>query len=78
MVLAVSERDRNLALRHGVVPPEKIRVVHNGVPDSPVRADPGKEPPRIVMVARFAPPKDHALLLRALSELRALPWTLDL
>lgn len=78
LVLAVSEHDRALALRHKVVPPERIRVVHNGIPDTPFRADPRKEPPRLVMVARFAPPKDHALLLKALSGLKELPWSLDL
>ncbi|WP_353512403.1 glycosyltransferase, partial [Thermus sp. LT1-2-5] len=48
------------------------------MPDTPFRADPGREPPRLVMVARFAPQKDHALLLQALAGLRDLPWTLDL
>ncbi len=77
-VIAVSHHDRDLALRHRVVPPERLRVVWNGVPDTPLRARPGVHPPRLVMVARFAPPKDHALLLRALSGLRGLPWSLDL
>lgn len=77
-VIAVSEADRALALRYGVLPPEKVVVVHNGVPDTPYRANPRGEPPRMVMVARFAPPKDHALLLRALHRLKGLPWTLDL
>jgi len=78
MVLAVSERDRELALRYRVVPPERIRVVWNGVPDTLLRADPARDPPRIVMVGRFAPPKDHALVLKALAGLRELPWYLDL
>ncbi|WP_243092671.1 glycosyltransferase family 4 protein [Thermus hydrothermalis] len=78
LVLAVSERDRELALRYRVVPPERIRLVWNGVPDTPLRANPSHNPPRIVMVGRFAPQKDHALLLRALAELRDLPWRLDL
>lgn len=77
-VIAVSQQDRELALKYRVVPPERIEVIWNGVPDSSLRADPTQEPPRVVMVARFAPPKDHALLLRALSSLRHLPWVLDL
>ncbi|WP_253701082.1 glycosyltransferase family 4 protein [Thermus scotoductus] len=77
-VIAVSRYDHDLALRHRVVPLEKLRVVPNGVPDTPLRAHPEAHPPRLVMVARFAPPKDHALLLRALSGLKGLPWTLDL
>ena len=78
LVLAVSEYDRALALRHKVAPPERIRVVHNGVPDTPFRADPRKAPPRLATVARFAPPQDHAPLLKALSGLKELPWSLDL
>ncbi|WP_022798878.1 glycosyltransferase family 4 protein [Thermus islandicus] len=77
-VIAVSRYDRDLALRHRVVSPQKLRVVWNGVPETPLRARPEAHPPRLVMVARFAPPKDHALLLRALAGLRELPWTLDL
>ncbi len=77
-IITVSERDRNLALRYRVAAPGRIFTVWNGIPDTPHRADPGREPPRIAMVARFAPPKDHALLLRALASLKELPWSLDL
>jgi glycosyltransferase involved in cell wall biosynthesis len=77
-VIAVSHYDRDLALRHRVVPAERLKVIWNGVPDTPLRARPEAHPPRLVMVARFAPQKDHALLLRALAGLRELPWTLDL
>ncbi|RTG94659.1 glycosyltransferase family 1 protein [Thermus scotoductus] len=77
-IIAVSEWDRNLALRYRVAAPNRIFTVWNGVPDTSHRADPAREPPRIAMVARFAPQKDHALLLTALASLRELPWTLDL
>jgi glycosyltransferase involved in cell wall biosynthesis len=77
-VIAVSHHDRDLALRHRVVPSERLKVIWNGVPDTPLRARPEAHPPRLVMVARFAPQKDHALLLRALAGLKELPWTLDL
>ncbi|WP_253667267.1 glycosyltransferase, partial [Thermus scotoductus] len=39
-VIAVSRYDHDLALRHRVVPLEKLRVVPNGVPDTPLRAHP--------------------------------------
>ena len=39
---------------------------------------PDREPPRLVMVARFGPQKDHPTLLRALAGLRDHPWELDL
>ncbi|PTQ53820.1 MAG: Exopolysaccharide biosynthesis glycosyltransferase EpsF [Hydrogenibacillus schlegelii] len=77
-VIAVSKYDRALALRHQVVPEDRIRVIWNGVPDVSFRSSPEVSPPKMVMVARFAPPKDHTLLLRALSGLRDLPWSLDL
>ena len=39
---------------------------------------PASGSPRIVSVARFEPPKDHATLLEALGRLRGLEWRLDL
>ena len=80
MTITVSEYDRQLALRAGVLPAERMVTVHNGMPDvSPSsRAEPDRTPVRLVMVARFAPQKDHSTLLRALAELRDLPWELDL
>lgn len=77
-VIAVSHHDANLALRYGVVSPARLKVVWNGIPDVPYRADPSLNPPKIAMVARFSPPKDHTLLLRALAPLRHLPWELVL
>lgn len=66
-IITVSEQDRKLALRYGVARADDLMTVHNGVPDTPYRALPNcGEPVRIAMVARFAPPKDHLLLLQAL------------
>ncbi len=78
-IITVSENDRRLALRYRLAPPERIVTVHNGMPDVPpdLRADPAAEPPRLAMVARFDPPKDHAQLLEALAGLRGMAWTLD-
>jgi len=79
-IITVSETDRRLALRYRLAPAERIVTVHNGVPEVPpdLRAEPGVQPPRIAMVARFDPPKDQALLLEALARLADLDWTLDL
>ena len=57
-----------------------LRVIHNGVHDiAPERrADPRREPVRIVTVARFQAPKDHPTLIRALAMIRSQPWRLDL
>ncbi len=79
-IVTVSDYDRQLALREGVAPAAKLVTVHNGMPcldlDSVAAAD--RDPPTMVMVARFEPQKDHATLLRALVPLRAWPWTLEL
>jgi glycosyltransferase involved in cell wall biosynthesis len=79
-ILTVSEYDRDLAIRKGVAPPEKLVAIHNGMPDVPVvlRSDPAKQPPHIVMVARFEKQKDHRTLVLALAGVQDLPWTMEL
>lgn len=79
-IVCVSESERQLAIRKRVGRPEQLRVIYNGVRDiSPeLHADPGAAPVRLISVARFELPKDHLTLLRALGELRHLPWQLDL
>jgi glycosyltransferase involved in cell wall biosynthesis len=80
-IITVSEYDRQLALRHHIASATKLVTVHNGIPDveSSLRAQPGiGERVRLIMVARFSPPKDQVLLVRALASLRALPWELEL
>ena len=78
-IITVSRYDYELALRYRVASAKQMTVVHNGIPDVDCRADPSmRSVPRIVMVARFSPPKDHALLLKALSHLRHESWQLDL
>jgi glycosyltransferase involved in cell wall biosynthesis len=76
----VSEFDRQLAVRAGILRDDQVVTVHNGMPDvaPELRADPGRQPPRMVMVARYGAQKDHPTLLRALAELRDLPWEVDL
>lgn len=79
-IITVSRYDRDLALKHRIAPARKIVAVHNGMPDvgPQFRADPGRCPPHLVMVARFEEQKDHSTLLRALGRLVAMPWTLEL
>jgi len=78
--ITVSEYDRRLALQAGVLPEHRLVTVHNGMPDIPaaLRADAARTPPRLVMVARFGPQKDHRTLFHALAGLRDQPWELDL
>jgi len=79
-VIAVSESEFNAAKSLGVIPAEKMVVVHNGLPDvgPRFRADPACEPPVLVMVARFTGPKDHPTLLKALGGLKDYSWSLQL
>ena len=79
-IITVSEFDRQLALDARIAVEERVVTVHNGMPDVPprLRADPGRTPVRLVMVARFEPQKDHSTLLRALAGLREQSWELDL
>lgn len=77
-IITVSESDRNLALDLKISSSTKIITIHNGMRDiqGQFRAQPGKCPPEIVMVARFEPQKNHAELLRALAQLTDIPWSL--
>lgn len=79
-IITVSEFDRRLGLAAGIAGEDRMVTVHNGVPDVPQsrRADPGRTPVRLVMVARFQAPKDHPTLLRALAGLQDHAWELDL
>jgi glycosyltransferase involved in cell wall biosynthesis len=79
-IIAVSEFDRQLGLEAGIVGEDRLVTVHNGMPDVPplLRADPGRAPVRLVMVARFGPQKDHPTLFRALAGLNHHAWELDL
>jgi glycosyltransferase involved in cell wall biosynthesis len=79
-IITVSEFDRRLALQARVAHASRLVTVHNGIPDiaSDLHADPARSPPRLIMVARFDPQKDHTTLLRALAGLKEHAWELDL
>lgn len=78
-IVNVCAFEREIAVDRRVGRPEQHAVVPNGMPDvaPDLRATPERQPPRLVMVARFEEPKDHALLLSALVSLEALPWELQ-
>lgn len=72
-IIAVSEYDRQHALKNGVSNDEQMVTIHNGIKSLP--AIPKKEElVRIIMVARFSPPKNYGDLITALSQIRDLNW----
>jgi len=79
-VIAVSRSEYDLARRLKVVDDQKITFIHNGLPDfePALVAGPAVQPPRLVMVARFAEPKDPVTLLQALGGLKDYRWSLEL
>lgn len=80
-VITVSTFDYNQALRHDVIAIDKIKKIHNGIPDDERCFHKRRENNsfiRLLMVARFAEPKDHRLLFQALSQLRSVRWQLTL
>jgi glycosyltransferase involved in cell wall biosynthesis len=79
-IITVSEFDRDLAIREGVVPDHHVVTIHNGVPDiePELRASTTQTPARLIMIARFEQQKDHRTLLESLAGLSDLPWHLDL
>lgn len=71
-IITVSEANRQMALRCCIAPENRLTTVWNGVPDTCWRSEPASgSPVRIVMVARFAAPKDQKLLVQALAEIEA-------
>jgi glycosyltransferase involved in cell wall biosynthesis len=78
-VILVSQAEREFASQLRI-PSPRISVISNGVADHPSRADPAREPPTLIMVARTVVQKRHDLLLSALEVLRSrgvpLPRTL--
>jgi glycosyltransferase involved in cell wall biosynthesis len=75
-IITVSEADHRLTLRYKITDAKRVTVVHNGIEDTPHRLESSLgDEVRLVMVARFAPPKDHELLLRAIKNLQG-SWRL--
>ena len=67
MNLCVSAHDAILAETSLAIPKERIRIVHNGVPDRPSPRKQRGPVFRAVMVARFQEPKRHDIVLRAMT-----------
>ena len=79
-IFLVAENERKEALQNRLCKDALMHTIHNGMLDisHSQRAAPVKSPPRLLMVARFEPQKDHATLFEALRSLKDLDWHLDL
>jgi glycosyltransferase involved in cell wall biosynthesis len=70
-IICVSESDRQQALKLGVGNRRKLATVRYGIYNTTVpQANPGLEPVKMIMVARFNEQKDQATLLRAIARLK--------
>lgn len=71
-IIAVSDYDRKLAMKHLNLGEDQIQTIYNGMPDideSMMAHQENQDPVNIVMVARFDPPKDQQELLRAVPDI---------
>lgn len=74
-VICLTMEEAALARRWHIAPSASIHVIPNGLPDTNTqRTTPVDRPPRIVMVARFAPPKRQQELIEVLNRLGDLDW----
>ena len=71
-IICVSEYDRQIGLKAGIKE-SQLLTIHNGMKDntSDLIANPGNEPVKIAMIARFDRQKDHATLIEAFKDLNA-------
>jgi glycosyltransferase involved in cell wall biosynthesis len=78
-LICVAESDRLLALSLGIAKEEQLITIHNGISSDVVpTANPAKQPPRLLMVARFSEQKDQETLIKAIALLKNYPIHLDL
>lgn len=77
--IAVSDYERSFGLARGVGSPEQIVTIPNGIADIEPEylARPRDSPPKLVMVARFDPQKNQALVVEALDRIRDLDWSMS-
>lgn len=77
-IISVSGYDTRLAERYKVGAPGQVVTIHNGLPDIGETPPPGPQSSlcRVVMTARFAPPKDQLTLIRAAAQVSGVHLTL--
>lgn len=77
-IISVSSYDTKLAGRCRVGRPGQVVTIHNGIPEMAGGRTAPDNPSscRVVMTARFAPPKDQAALIRAVAQMPEIQLTL--
>jgi glycosyltransferase involved in cell wall biosynthesis len=70
-IICVSESDRQLAISLKVTSPELAVTIHNGIANKAIAtAVPARQPPKLIMVARFnRAQKDQHTLMQAIAKL---------
>lgn len=80
-IITVSEYDRDLGLRSGISKEPHMVAIQNGMPNTPILSRELRnmsDPIKLIMVARIAQPKNQALLMHALSDIKSDRWTLTI
>jgi len=77
-IITVSNYDCQLAIQNKIISPEKIKVIHNGVLDITKlkQVSQNKKQIQLIMIARFAEPKNHQVLVEVLSRLDTQDWNI--
>ncbi|WP_179194303.1 glycosyltransferase family 4 protein [Bacillus thuringiensis] len=77
-IITVSHYDCQLAIQNKIISPEKIKVIHNGVPDITKlkQVSQNNKQIQLIMIARFAEPKDHRTLVEVLNILETKDWNI--
>lgn len=76
-IINVSDANRRLALQYRIASAQRLVTIHNGVPDGEQNYQIARpEPPAIIMVARFAPPKRQIELLETCARIK-VPFRLQ-
>ncbi len=78
-IITVSNLGKELALKHSIVPEEKLEMIYYGTPDRSLNYPPNPQSVfTMSMVAGFREQKDHDTLIRALGQLKNEPWQIFL
>lgn len=79
-IITVSDYDKQLAITQGVASENTLITIHNGVPEMQTVEvhRTGTDTVKIIMVARFEKPKNQSAVIKALAEINAHNWHLEL